>query len=59
VPNGDTEKELILHGVLHAPAIGCTLVLVAALDEEGYHVHIGVGHLELTSLQGERIGHIP
>jgi hypothetical protein len=59
VPNGDTEKELILHGMLHAPAIGCTLISVAALDEEGYHMHIGTGYLELTSLQGEHIGHIP
>jgi hypothetical protein len=46
VPNGDTKKELVLHGVLHAPAIGCTLVSVAALDEEGYYAYIGMGHLE-------------
>jgi transposase InsO family protein len=59
VPNGDTKKELVLHGVLHAPAVGCTLVSVAALDEEGYHAHIGAGHLKLTSLQGECIGRIP
>ena len=59
VPNGDTELELTLHGALHAPAVGCTLVSVAALDEEGYHAHIGAGHLELTSPQGERIGRIP
>jgi hypothetical protein len=49
VPNGGTESELTLHGVLHAPAVGCTLVSVTALDEKGYHVHIGAGHLELTS----------
>jgi len=59
VPNGDTDKELVLHGVLHAPAVGCTLVSVAALDEEGYHAHIGAGHLGLTSPQGECIGRIP
>jgi hypothetical protein len=59
VPNGDTEKKLVLHGVLHAPAVGCTLVSVAALDKEGYHAHIGASHLELTSLHGERIGRIP
>jgi transposase InsO family protein len=51
--------ELTLHGVLHTPAVGCTLVLVAALDEEGCHVHISAGHLELTSPQGKRIRHIP
>jgi hypothetical protein len=59
VPNGDIKKELILHGMLHAPAVGCTLILVAALDEEGYHAHIGAGYLELTSPQGEHIGRIP
>jgi len=59
VPNGDTETELTLHGALHAPAVGCTLVSVAALDEEGYHAHIGAGHLELTSPQGKHIGRIP
>ena len=59
VPNGDTESELTLHGALHAPAVSCTLVSVAALDEEGYHARIGAGHLELKSPQGERIGRIP
>ena len=50
--------ELVLHRVLYAPAISCTLILVAALDEEGYYMQIGVGHLKLTSLQGKCIGHI-
>jgi hypothetical protein len=59
VPNRDTEKEPVLHGMLHTPAVGCTLISVAALDEEGYHAHIGTGHLEFTLPQGECIGHIP
>jgi hypothetical protein len=59
VPNRDTEKELILYGVLHTPAVSCTLVLVATLDKEGYYAHIGVGHLELTLPQGECISCIP
>jgi hypothetical protein len=42
-----------------SPAIGCTLVSVAALDEKGYYMHIGTGHLELTSPEGEHIGRIP
>ena len=54
-----TEPYHPYHRVLHTPTIGCTLVLVATLDEEGYHVHIGTGHLKLTSLQGKHIGHIP
>src|SRR6267154_891651 len=59
VPNGGTESKLTLHGALHAPSISYTLVSIAALDEEGYHTHIGAGHLNLTSPQGDRIGHIP
>ena len=59
VPNGSTESELTLHGALHAPAVSYTLVSLAALDEEGYHAHIGAGHMELTSPQGERVGRIP
>ena len=60
VPNGGTrESKLTLHGTLHVPAVGCTLVSLAALDEEGYHAHIGAGHLDLTSPQGERIGRLP
>ena len=59
VPNRDTDSELTLRGALHALAVGCTLVLVAALDKEGYHANIGVGHLKLTSPQGEHIGCIP
>ena len=59
VPNEGTELELILHGALHAPAVSYTLVSIAALDQEGYHTHIGAGHLELVSPQGERIGRIP
>jgi len=59
VPNKGTESELTLHGALHAPAVSYTLVSIAALDEEGYHAHIGAGHLELMSPQGERVGRIP
>jgi hypothetical protein len=59
VPDGGTKSELTLHGALHAPAVSCTLVSVAALDEEGYHAHMGAGHLELTSPQGKRVGCIP
>jgi transposase InsO family protein len=60
VPNEDgTESELTLHGVLHAPAVGYTLVSIAALDQEGYHTHIGAGHMDLVSPQGIRVGRIP
>jgi hypothetical protein len=59
VPNESTESELTLHGALHMPAISCTLVSIATLDEEGYHTHIGAGHLDLISPEGERIGRIP
>ena len=59
VPNGGTESELTLHGALHAPSVTYTLVSIASLDKEGYHAHIGAGHLDLTSPQGDRIGHVP
>jgi Pol polyprotein len=58
VPNGDREIKLTLHGALHAPGISYTLVSLATLDKEGYHAHIGAGHLDLTSPQGEKVRHI-
>jgi hypothetical protein len=59
VPNEGTESELTLYGALHAPAVSYTLVSIAALDQEGYHAHIGAGHFVLVSPQGVRIGRIP
>src|SRR5258708_19637667 len=59
VPNRDRETELTLHGALHAPGISYTLVSLATLDQEGYHAHIGVGHLKLIFPQGENVGRIP
>jgi hypothetical protein len=59
VPNEGTESELTLHGALHASAVSYTLVSIAALDQEGYHAHIGAGHFVLVSPQGVRIGRIP
>jgi len=59
MPNEGTETELTLNGALHTPAISYMLVSIAALDEEGYHTHIGASHLELTSPQGERVSHVP
>ena len=58
VPNKGTKSELVLHGTLHVPSIGYTLVSLGVLDEEGYRAHIGAGHLELVSPKGEQIGHI-
>ena len=56
VLNDGTKTDLTLHGALHMPAISYTLVLLAALDEEGYHAHIEGGCLNLVSPQGERVG---
>ena len=58
VPNREEETQLTLHATLHAPAVSYTLVSLRALDEEGYHTHIGAGHMELTSLQGEQVSRI-
>ena len=54
-----TESELALRNALHAPSVAYTLVSLGTLDEEGYHTHIGGGHLELVSPEGERVGQIP
>ena len=59
VPNGEEETQLTLHAALHVPTVSYTLVSLGALDKEGYHTHIGARHMELTSLQGEQVGHIP
>ena len=59
MPNGSTKLELTLHGALHTPAVSYTLVSLVALDKEGYHAHISMGHMELTSPQGECVGRIP
>ena len=58
VPHGAKETWLTLHHALHVLAVSYTLVSIGALDVEGYHAHIGSSSLELTSLQGERIGRI-
>jgi len=58
VPNEGTESELVLRGTLHTLSVGYTLVSLGVLDEEGYHAHIGAGHLELVSPEGEQIGRI-
>ena len=59
VLNREEETQLTLHAALHVPTISYTLVSLGALDEEGYHTHIGARHMELTSPQGERVGCIP
>ncbi len=58
VSNGRGETELILNDALYAPSIGYTLVLLGALDKEGYNAHIRGSYLELDSLCGKHISHI-
>ena len=59
MPNGGTKSELALRNTLHAPSVAYTLVSLGALDEEGYHAHIGDGRLKIVSPEGERVGQIP
>jgi hypothetical protein len=59
VPNEGTESELALRNTLHVPSIAYTLVSLRALDEEGYHAHIGDGRLKIVSPEGEQLGQIP
>ena len=58
-PNGGTQSTLTLTNVLHAPAVGFTLVSLGALDKQGYRASLGGGHLELFAPGGERIARIP
>jgi hypothetical protein len=58
-PNGAASLTLTLHEVLHAPAIGYTLVSISTLDKRGYHTSIGGRTLELFSPRGKRIVCIP
>jgi hypothetical protein len=37
-PNGAAPSILTLHDVLHAPAVGYTLVSIGALDKKGYRM---------------------
>ena len=58
-PNGGSQSALALSNVLHAPAVGYTLVSLGALDMKGYRASLGSGHLELFAPGGERIARIP
>jgi len=40
------------------PSVAYTLVSLGALDQEGFHAHIGAGHLDIVSPKGERVGRI-
>jgi transposase InsO family protein len=57
-PNGEGWSELALESVLHAPSVGYTLVSLGALDNLGYRIAIGGGHLEIKSRGGDRLARI-
>jgi len=57
-PNGGGQSKLMLENVLHAPSVGYTLVSLGALDDLGYRITIGDGHLEIQSCGGERLARI-
>src|SRR6266702_2850332 len=59
VPNGGTHSTITLSEVLHAPAVGYTLVSIGALDQKGYRTSIGGGHLELYAPGGGRVVRVP
>lgn len=58
-PNGAVSSTLTLQDVLHAPAVGYTLVSLGALDKRGYRTSIGGGTLELYTPGGDRIARVP
>ncbi len=57
-PNSGGQSELTLENVLHAPSVGYTLVSLGALDDLGYRIAIGGGHLEIQSHGRERLARI-
>jgi hypothetical protein len=59
IPDEGTVSKLALHDALHALSVTYTLILLGALDEEGYHAHIRGGTMELVDSIGNRVGHIP
>ena len=58
IPNGDTESEVLLQGVLYTPAVAYTLVSLGTLNAEGYHMSVGDGKLEIADPYGHRVGQI-
>jgi transposase InsO family protein len=58
IPNGDTEYEVLLRGVLYAPSVAYTLVSLGTLDAEGYHMTVGDGMLAIFDPYGHRVGQI-
>ena len=58
VPNGCNQSTLTLNDVLHAPAIGYTLVSLGVLDKNGYRTSISGSNLELFTPGGEHVAHI-
>ncbi len=57
-PNSRNQSTLTLNDILHALAVGYTLVSLGALDKNGYRASIG-GNLELFVPGGEHVAHIP
>ncbi len=56
--NSSGQSELTLENILHTPSVSYTLVSLRALDDLGYHIAIGGGHLEIQSCSRERLAHI-
>ncbi len=58
-PNGRDQSTLTLNDILHALAIGYTLVSLGVLDKNSYCTSIGSSNLELFAPGGEHVTHIP
>ena len=59
MPNDDSQSQLTLENMLHAPSAGYTLVSLGALDRLGYCINIGGGHLDILSSAGEQLARVP
>jgi hypothetical protein len=58
IPCKGQSMKLLLRDVLHVPAVTYTLVSLGILDEEGYKIQIGGGHLSIRSPSGEEVGQV-
>jgi hypothetical protein len=59
IPNGLETSQLPLTDILYSPDMGCMLVSVGCLDEEGYSAVFENGLCMLQNYAGEVIGTIP
>ena len=59
IPNGADISQLHLMEVLYSPEVGCTLVSVGQLDDNGILTTFGGGKCIIQGPNGEELGSVP